>query len=137
MREIKFRAWDKKQKEMIHVDKFLSNVANCGKSMVWDHNMRIDNRGGLLIDGDIGILMQFTGLKDKNGKEIYEGDIVLHDGYNSEIKFFDCAFFLDTSINYAPKALSHMLKPDLKVIGNIHKNPELLKLENHNALSKL
>jgi len=64
MREIKFRAWDKDLHKMY-------------------------NKWTVIPDDDRShILMQYTGLKDKNGKEIYEGDIVKHkNGKNYEVKF--------------------------------------------------
>ena len=72
MREIKFRAWDKNEKAFMNPNfGFLDFLGN-----QWfterGHNLKVDN--------DRFEIMQFTGLKDKNGKEIYEGDIVVsHD----------------------------------------------------------
>ncbi len=67
------------------------------------------------------VAMQYTGLKDKNGKEIYEGDIARFREYNHHINFSDGGFYVgdfDTlgSINTA-----------VEIIGNIYENPELLK----------
>ena len=75
-------------------------------------------------------LMQYTGLKDKNGKEIYEGDIVKHEHpykKEPEIKeiYFDeelCEFGLRMS-----NALLHrQFSDEFEVIGNIYENPELI-----------
>ncbi|RZK79784.1 MAG: hypothetical protein EOO85_02720 [Pedobacter sp.] len=72
-------------------------------------------------------LMQFTGLKDKNGKEIYEGDILLHKGakgvvvFNSELSMFMVSFKLLVS-TYSFDSIHG----SVEVIGNIHENPELL-----------
>lgn len=76
--------------------------------------------------------MQFTGLLDKNGKEIYEGDIIkwafvntgeLDDDdvyYTEVVEWNDCGFFLEGG---APLTVAI---DDCEVIGNIHQNPELL-----------
>ena len=69
-------------------------------------------------------LMQYTGLKDVNGKEIYEGDIVSHGTFTNTIKYFKSAFCLydeqrdEYFIFHQPE--------DTEVIGNIYENPELL-----------
>ena len=125
MREIKFRAWDKANKVMGRVSEiewrdifFSITVTFKGK--------RYDASGGLKHFE----LMQYTGLKDKNGKEIYEGDIFGRDcdcgecdNFEPEqVVFEEGAFILEES--------SIPLGEDNetgKVIGNIHENPELIK----------
>lgn len=82
---------------------------------------------------------QFTGLHDKNGKEIYEGDIIRSDCHGEVrhlISFFDIiASFVaemlpDNGINdYCTLSQAWILKYNKEVIGNIHDNPELLNNE--------
>ena len=121
MRPIKFRAWDGKYKVMTACVT-LSDLSNGFK--------------GLYSSNDI--VMQFTGLLDRYGKEIWEGDVIrvvienkyLNQDYLGEIKWIEKggAFYVED----VPRGvvLFSMLTPDqLEVIGNIYSNPELLKNE--------
>ena len=83
------------------------------------------------------ILMQCTGLKDKNGKLIYEGDIIniwcknLTKNQISEVKFCKerAAFTFDYFTDYGNIVPCTMEKTEIEVIGNIYENPELELLE--------
>ena len=109
MREIKFRAWNGKR----ILDDFCVSCRS-GKAEV----------RGEVFDWT---LMQYTGLKDKNGKEIYEGDVVKSDWYNDEQRITG-ARVIFTSGCFTCIGLKHKLYlyPELEVIGNIYENPELI-----------
>ena len=131
MREIKFRCWDKENKEMLEVQELDYADSYDGQPMVRT-TMYND-----YFDTEDMILMQYTGLKDKNGKEIYEGDIVhipddyeeygFASGENYSIDFKDGRFRLKPK--YKPNAIGYDLEftEELEVIGNIYENPELLE----------
>jgi len=133
MRDIKFRAWDIEYKRMhdVYAIDFVETeilVLIPGKpKAIWD-----DLEGYELI--------QYTGLKDKNGKEIYESDVVrfLWTPYNPReteppkrtrtgfITWCDGCFMLD-NVSMGTIERIDSWSWQLEVIGNIHENPELLK----------
>lgn len=82
---------------------------------------------------DMFELMQFTGLLDKNGKEIYEGDILKMDSWNPaivQVAFIEGAFCLSNKDgNYIGDIhyIQHAVIPQARVIGNIYENPELIE----------
>lgn len=125
MREIKFRAWHKEEKiigevlgiDILHKEIFFSNEdVDC-----YEHTDFKDIE-----------LMQYTGLKDKNNKEIYEGDI-FHIGSKKilyVVEWIDCGLKGRQIKNKSWIGLDYW-KDDIEVIGNIYENPELLE-ENNN-----
>ena len=122
MRELKFRAWDKQEKQMMKVSAIsLENKEIGVKDFRTYHFFRIKN-----IE-----LMQYTGLKDKNGTEIYEGDIVQTPEYPGKIVYnekYACFELWRLRSSNCFIALTHQQDidmGDLEVIGNTHENPEL------------
>lgn len=123
-REIKFRSWDKVEKKMY-------------QDVIWTggHAKSKDETADFSIPEPFCELMQYTGLKDKNGKEIYEGDIVkstkefneytglnseIYGGYKYEVKNNGWRFYLEPNSIYVPDLKS------LEIIGNIWENGDLL-----------
>ena len=122
MREIKFRAWDKENEEMYDVAMI---DVETGEVAYTDHPTGY-NADALLEQVE---LMQYTGLKDKNGKEIYEGDI-LKDCDTREIKTViwhkNCFILRDTKGFYQWT----YFEDEHEVIGNIYENSDLLEVKN-------
>ena len=116
MREIKFRAWDPISKKMIIPKEFIQ----LDKLYIG----YFDESGYPKISEDF-ILMQYTGVNDKNKKEIYEGDVIVqkHGEIKGVVRFRDGVFGVDTGKAFYP----FPAYKDIEIIGNIHENPELLK----------
>ncbi|WP_413527394.1 YopX family protein [Marinilactibacillus psychrotolerans] len=119
-REIKFRAWLEYDKRMAFSEEVV----------VWDNNIYINKEKKLdsKIKGYSTLsIMQYTGLKDRNGKEIYEGDVIKAS--------IECGILVTGQVywNYgALEVQGYVFKQlnNLEVIGNIYENPELLERSN-------
>ncbi len=133
MRSIRFRAWHKKERKMLDVqDISFTKSGRC----VGARCFHAEIHGGFwyyYIDEDID-LMQYTGLKDKNGKEIYEGDIVKtlyvfsSDIPHGQIKFKKGRFFVEwMNEDEEMNDILHIHAKASEIIGNIYENPELLE----------
>ncbi len=141
-REIKFRAWWQPVKLEYHKGKITNPPKMLQVSDDSGTKTGLDCCG-YANQGQNVILMQYTGLKDKNGKEIYEGDIVnlIPDGYVKELATVewdnDNASWIYRRISQLElvnkRGVYVKWKP-IEVIGNIHENPELLEA-NHECLS--
>lgn len=127
MREIKFRAWIKDYEVMVTVD-FIDFIE--GEIMIIDHEgiQRIFTLSEVE-------LMQYTGLKDIKGKDIYHGDLCLYDRNINErldkkvfvVEYQDGAFFIDSDYERVYLHDIKQTQEEVEVIGNIHENPELLE----------
>ncbi|PKE25140.1 hypothetical protein CW689_01360 [Macrococcoides caseolyticum] len=130
----KFRAWDKKVKEMLEVE----NIDFVNETLFLRRETEFSTSWVELNLNNVA-LMQSTGIHDVNAKEIFEGDIVKvsqDDDYfisfvKNMIEFdypgFDVPFPDDW--DYECNVLSHLMNTDqtIEVIGNIHEHPELLE----------
>jgi uncharacterized phage protein (TIGR01671 family) len=148
-REIKFRAWDKVEKIMFEV------IGFTGMELPLEAPFNYITGYGQLTDRKYAEIMQFTGLKDKNGKEIYEGDILRLHCFNDNLitatvewdeeqaRFFphihDKKIIVDGGTSHGKKvdmgtvhswAGMHScwsFERYTEIIGNIYENPELIK----------
>lgn len=126
---LRFRAWDKEFKEMVQVD-----------ALVFDEQLiKATYKNGNVVKEDLKnfVLMQSTGLRDKNGKEIFEGDILRVTNLSSwlEVVSFneDKAMFISKEIKREVEEtpLYDLFNTDIfeiETIGNIYTNPKLAEV---------
>ena len=116
MREIKFRAWDKNSKKMSYGCECLPPFRCNDKEDIW-------------------IMQQYTGLKDKNGKEIYEGDFVatkqrdvifeVYMGWAEDTEDYGWSFRTATGAEQTYSVDKSITT--LEIIGNFYENPEIME----------
>ena len=125
MRDIKFRAWDKVVKNMVPIKTidFGKDGAECAVDFC-------DINGDLTGKNPEWVLMQSTGMKDKNGVEIYEGDVLFHPLQGRRKVFYP---YSETVASYGLRNIDNGFGSTLQdsnavweVIGNIYESPELL-----------
>jgi len=133
MKEIKFRFWDKNEKIFVQRP---GNVVMLGDGKIFNDWREFED----YVESESLIIMQYTGLKDMNGKEVYEGDMVLDHSWlypreeDAIIVSWDekkCGF---VPFNFYNSRLDVYKAEEClynyEVIGNIYENPELWKKDN-------
>lgn len=138
MREIKFRAWDPLENKMLYSKKGLivlpaDNIYSTSTFVILKHWMGDVCHESHAIGYQRGEIMQYTGLKDINGIEIYERDII--EKINQKSKYFvewcDKGWWIRgvSNSNHYSVWNSVWNSVGYKVIGNIYENPELLEVK--------
>jgi uncharacterized phage protein (TIGR01671 family) len=152
MRELKFRVWNKATKSWLNetagthcwseysINIFTGEIVefvtgdNKFFSRADEPSFYFDKT--VVVKESPYVIQQYTGIKDKNGKEIYEGDLINYtcvagEGdyqkeINQEVFFEDGMFLFDRNALFS-MGDSNFLKQSIEVVGNIFENPELLK----------
>ncbi|EAF2388105.1 hypothetical protein CN368_05440 [Listeria monocytogenes] len=116
MRKIEFRAWDKEVKEM----DYNPSVIEIWQNKPINEQFRLESEEKL-------VWMQYTGLKDKNGKKIFEGDV----GWDEHNECYGVVKFEEGKFLYVWENIAEDLQEvadGIEICGNIHENPDLLEV---------
>ena len=135
MRDIKFRAWDKRTKRLYQVQTLQFYGTNNTVDACWTKGVDFDGESTLgepeLNNLHNLVLMQYTGLKDINGVEIYEGDVLFHPLQGRRKVYYP---YSERVASYGLRNIDNGFGSTLQdshdvweVIGNIYENPELLE----------
>lgn len=121
MRDIKFRAWDNVK------ERYYQDVQNV-------HDENIGDSFQNILDNEYLVAEQYTGIKDKNGVDIYEGDYIRTKSNIYEVEWFNTAFWAIPGDGHgSSQPISRLYEYEdgtayrLEVIGNIHENADLLE----------
>lgn len=119
MRDIKFRVWNNEYQYFVKPNNFgyMSVMIRLDGKVFQESNIIIN-------EVNTWTIQQYTGVEDKDGKEIYEGDIL---EYRKSVGCVDfiAGIFVCNWLDQTDDVLGYMIKNDMKVIGNIFENPEL------------
>lgn len=122
MREIKFRAWDKENNQWVNQNAVLPNWSDTPyfnvACIVGDETLELRSDENF-------IWCEYTGLKDKNGKEVFEGDIVRFKLFNEATPCY-----WEVKIPNIYLAMKNEENHQIEVIGNLYQHPELLVKKN-------
>ena len=131
MREIKFRVWDIPEKEYLKREKVVVGNSQKRESYIYIWRSSVDSSSNtlewMMDDPECYIVEQYTGLHDKSGREIYEGDLILIGAVFTQIKYRNETAAFELMQKHGPIVLSNKYSGEYEIIGNIHENPEILK----------